>query len=69
MVATGGLAAAALGVTAVQLEMTAGVLTAGAGIAAVAATAASTKRMGQSPLCGIISAMHFRRLQEWGHPA
>ena len=52
VVATGGLAAAALGVTAVQFGMTAGVLTAGAGIAAVAATAASDKKNGTESSLG-----------------
>ena len=49
---TGGLAAAALGVTAVQLGMTAGALTAGAGIAAVAATAISDKKNGTESSLG-----------------
>ena len=52
VVATGGLAAAALGVTAVQFGMTAGVLTAGAGIAAVAATAASDRKNGTESSLG-----------------
>ena len=52
VVVTVGLAAAALGVTAVQLGMTAGVLTAGAGIAAVAATAASDKKNGTESSLG-----------------
>ena len=52
VVATGGLAAAALGVTAVQFGMTAGVLTAGAGIAAVAATAASDQKNGTESSLG-----------------
>ena len=52
VVVTVGLAAAALGVTAVQLGMTAGVLTAGAGIAAVAATAASDQKNGTESSLG-----------------
>ena len=52
VVVTGGLAAAALGVTAVQFGMTAGVLTAGAGIAAVAATAASDQKNGTESSLG-----------------
>ena len=52
VVATGGLAAAALGVTAVQFGMTAGVLTAGAGIAAVAATASSDRKNGTESSLG-----------------
>ena len=52
VVVTVGLAAAALGVTAVQLGMTAGVLTAGAGIAAVAATAASDRKNGTESSLG-----------------
>ena len=52
VVVTVGLAAAALGVIAVQLGMTAGVLTAGAGIAAVAATAASDQKNGTESSLG-----------------
>ena len=52
VVVTVGLAVAALGVTAVQLGMTAGVLTAGAGIAAVAATVASDKKNGTESSLG-----------------
>ena len=52
VVVTVGLAAAALGVIAVQLGMTAGVLTAGAGIAAVAATAASDRKNGTESSLG-----------------
>ena len=52
VVVTVGLAAAALGVTAVQLGMTSGVLTAGAGIAAVAATAASDRKNGTESSLG-----------------
>ena len=48
----GILAAVVLEVTAVQFGMTAGVLTAGAGIAAVAATAASDKKNGTESSLG-----------------
>ena len=48
------------------------VATGGLAAAALGVTAVQlgmTKRMGQSPLWGIISAMHFGHLQEWGDPA